>query len=370
MALIVEVNKAIEAFKLINSNQESKAAELLGIECNMETGAASEKPCILSRVCEIAKKNLPLHADKGVIVDPSSKSKSSRDIVNVAMDLMYALTESVSLCVANTINTLSILSEEDNEEVRAALLMQSTSDDNAGDTVSGAIINTDGAQKIKSAYIDGLTTSKDALVDLFADTTKLHLMVRDKVAECIGADGKSAYVDLVSNSITGAGILFGLTKMKEFNEDNKDNLDECTNGTDVINRADDIMFATLSLQENMISFYRSYKEFNNHVVKLFETTEPDEELGNSGDPMVDGCAFLTTAIDHCAPDLANLTSNDMIDKYNVAMEVIGALYDEYLQDFCESGGIGDSDASTETPTVATLPADTAPVVTTPTAEEV
>ena len=110
MALIVEVNKAIEAFKLINSNQESKAAELLGIECNMETGAASEKPCILSRVCEIAKKNLPLHADKGVIVDPSSKSKSSRDIVNVAMDLMYALTESVSLCVANTINTRSILS--------------------------------------------------------------------------------------------------------------------------------------------------------------------------------------------------------------------------------------------------------------------
>lgn len=351
MALIVEVNKAVDVMKYINNNQESKAAQILGIACKgAVTGDANDTPCILSRVCDIAKKNLPLHTNNSVLVDASSKTINSRDIVDSAMDLMYTLTESVSLCVANTINTLSILSEEDNEEVRAALIMQSDKD--GSDTVRGAIIDSDkGIDNLKGAYKDGIITSKDALIDLFAETTKLHLTIKDKVKDRIGGDSsKIAYVDLISNAISGAGILYALFKLQNFNDASKNDINECINSANVINRADDIMYSALSLQENMIKLYRDLKGLNSTVVRILETAEPIQDLGNSGDPIIDGCSFLTTAINTCARELSNLSSSNMIEKYNLAMSAIAALYDEYLLDFCEGGEV-------ETLTTDTTPSD-------------
>ena len=346
MALINPIDKTLTILELITDNQESKAAAEVGLTCDNTDTALANTPYLLNKVCELANRNYNMH-DSGVLVDSASKHLDSKELVSSALDICYSVNESVSLLVTNAINSLSCLTE-DTEEMRAAVVV-------SGDDSDGPMIDpNEGMDNIKNSYTDGLMTAKDALIDIFADTAKLHNSVRALIRSKIGDSGKLEYVDLVGNAVTGAGMMYAICGMSKFKDSINDDVNECTNSVNVLHRADNILFASLSLQESLINFYIGMKRFNKDVINLFEGVANED---TTGDPFADANGFFKTALDSCVKDTKNLGSAALSKQLELGVEAVAALYDEYLQDYVEA--CNDTSSTADTVPAADVPAPVA-----------
>lgn len=312
MALIVDANKALDVIKLINDGKDSEAVDMLGLTCATQP-SNSETP-ILRKVCEVAAKSDKSAHSGGILVSPEDKMIQSRDIVNQALELSYMLTESTSMIAANAMTTMSSLLEGDNP-----------------------ILNEKHYKALREEVTTGLVVAKDALIDLFANTAKLHMKTRDAVKNCLDENGssKTLYVSLAGNAVTAAGMIYAVAKLNDFKGKNDDNIQEAIMTANIDTRCDDVLFAVLGLQENLIETYKKLSTFIGDFAGVMENEE--FEFGSTEDPIVSASGFIKTAIDSYATDFVNesLSNSELNDAFNMALASIGALYDEYLQDLCE-----------------------------------
>ena len=330
MALIQPLDKTLDIIIAINSGNESEAASQLGMTCS----GSAEGDSFLAKVVAVAG-NANSYHNGGVLVTPDTKSITCKELTSDALELSYALTESVSMIVANSITAIQSISED-------TTLPDETSDDGN----NNAPLNSDMMNNIKDNMKDGLITIKDALVDVFANTAKLNLKATEMFKKALmdGGSSKELYVSLVGNAVTASGMLYGINKINEYKNNNSGNLSEAMNTTNVIHRADDILFSTLNLQENLIDLYTNLNSLNIKAAALIESVEMPST--DSGDPLANASEFISVAIEKVAKPLASASlSNELGATFEKAVIAIASLYDEYLQDYC-----GNSSSTADTTT--------------------
>ena len=330
MALIQPLNKTIEVINAINAGNDTEAASMLGLNCNRESSSGGS---FLERVTEVAASGESHNG--GVLVTPETKTISNKELVADALELPYAVAESISILVGNAITALSTLAEED----------EFAEPDEEGNVDSEPPIDNEGVENIKNTMTDGLNVAQDALVDVFATTAKLNIKARELFKSAMESNGssKDLYVSLVGNAVTGAGILYAISKISDFSNDNAENVEESMDATNVMQRADDILFATLNLQENLIDLCIQMNKFNNNVINLLE--EAIEMPDVSSGTLEDASEFISMAIEKIATPVSDnegMLKGEIKSTFDKAVSCVAALYDEYIQDFCNSEDIGDS----------------------------
>ena len=200
---------------------------------------------------------------------------------------------------------------------------------------------------VTGAFNDGLTTMKDSLIDLFADTTKLYLKTRDAILKELDNTGKISYASIVANAVTGAGILFGIKCINGYKNENSDAIEESLDSTNMLNRIDDITFSTLDLQENLIKAYNKLKGINNSMIKILEGNadcQMIKDILNDSDLFGAASAFIYSSV-KTSSDPSDLHSEELSKAFDIGISAVAALYDEYIQDFCGAGA-GDEESTT------------------------
>lgn len=336
MPLIQPIDKTLEIISMINAGNEREAANACGINCDSNVKGDSFLDKVVT-VASLIENDRPSN-NGGILVTPDTKTISNKEIVADALELPYALAESVSMIVANSISALSTLSED--SEI-------TSEDEETGE--SDAPLSSDEMDNIKHNMTTGLVAVKDALIDVFANTSKIHIKVCDMMKKALSENGssKELYVSLTGNAISGAGIIYAISKMNEFSNENSDNIAEALDTSNVFMRADNILFSTLNLEENLIKLYLNMRKFNNGVVNILESSEmPSSDSATS---LASASEFLTIAVDQIAKDIlennngAYASSDEVKNTFEKGVACIAALYDEFLQDNCKTSQSSNDD---------------------------
>lgn len=333
MPLVQDLNKTIEAMIAINNGDDQKAASIVGLTCNTEVVGDS----FLERVAQVAGNGDMGEHTGGLLVTPDSKTINSKELVADAMELPYALAESVTLIVAKNLAVLSRLNEAEDEP------MDDIDEDDLGgeegegeEQSSGVKIGDEEMDNIKDTMDEGLYVIKETLIDIFANTAKLNISAQHLFTSALqNPDAKARYIPLVANAITGAGILYAIDKICEYRDSNRDDIQEAIdpyNALNVHQFADRILCSTLNLEESLINTYANMATFNNRVIAMLEGVE----MPSGRDSLGDASEFLSVAVEQIASPLSNmdLDSVDVSTVFDKAIEALASLYDEYLQDSC------------------------------------
>lgn len=297
MALVQSLNIVFNTITLVNENKDTEAASNLGIKIKKSYSGS-----FLDKVTELSESKA--HTG-GLIVTPDSKSINLKELLSKEMDLSYTLTESISMLAANSISILSTLSE-----------------DISG---SNALLDSNQMLNVRNTLTEGCVTVKDALINVFSNSTNLVKAIKKSFTDILGES--SIYTNLITNAVIGANMLYNINKISSFTNDNIEYINESMNTSDVYNRADNILFSTLDLQENLAKTYIEMYKFDNGMSTMLE---------NNDNILKDISDYISLAIDKVAKPIAEnkipLKSNILIESYNIAVESIAALYDQYIQD--------------------------------------
>ena len=292
--------------KSINEGNDFGAISSLGFNSKMNFNNIPNASFI-SKVMGIGAVNNNNFQNE-ILTESYDKSfESQKNTVASALNLHYTLNEAISYAVANSISSLVALSEDTNTDSNA--------------------LSTDGIENIKNTLTEGVIVMRDALENVFSGIEALNKKARSVFGELLGES--NIYTDLIANAIVGANTLYSLDKIVKFKNENMQNIDESTNNYNIDTRADDILYASLTLEENTIKLSNGASKFNRDIVNVISEDNTNLALDVSN---YIGMAIQNVAIPISEGIIDINSSNELIEAYNTAVTGISALYDQYIQD--------------------------------------
>ena len=303
MSMLKDLKNTLYIMKSINEGNEFNALSSLGLNSKINLNNIPNATLVSKIMGISALKNV--NYENGILTESFDKSfDSQKNNMSTLLDLHYIVTESVSMAVANSISSLSILSE--NVEGEAVI----DNMDNVNDTLT-----------------EGVIVMRDALENVFTGVAALNKKARKLFGELLGED--NIYTDLISNAIVGANTLYSIDKIVKYKTDNMKSINESTNSFDALTRADDILHSALTLEENLIKMFNVESKFNREMLTAFneDNTNLASDVSNYFD-----VAIQNIAIPIAEGQIDISDSSELTNAYNTAITNISALYDQYILD--------------------------------------
>ena len=294
------LNDTLYIIKSINEGREFNAFSSLGLNSKINLNQIPGATFIAKVMGISAMKNN--NYESSILTESFDKSFDfQKNTVANVLDLHYILTESISMAVANSISSLSVLSENNDP-----------------------LFSENGMDNIKDTLTEGVIVMRDALENVFSGISALNKKARAMFSDLLGED--NIYAELIPNAIMGANTLLSIDKIVKYKDSNMKAITEATNSFNASSRADDILYSVLSLQENLIKMFNVESKFNRELLNIFNE--------NNTNFTSDVSNYIATSLDQIAIPLmeSDLNSNDLSNAYNTAITSISALYDQYIQD--------------------------------------
>ena len=303
MALVQPLDKTVKIMVAVNEGKESEALSALGLNSKSDLGA---NELFLNKICGLSSIYENTYPG-GLLATPDTKKTSIKDIASVSMDINYALAESVSMVSASSVSSFGLLCE---------------------DNGSTPLFNDTEMKNIEFGLTEGLSVIKDALTNVFTGIATLNKKARKIFGDIL--DENNIYATLIPNAISGANILFNISKLNKYTSSNKTNLNESMNVANVTTKfsPDTMLFGVLNLQENLINTYRDIAKFDTDVA--CSLNEDNSEMLKTVKDYIDG-ALKCIAVPICEGKMG-LKNEELKSAFNFAITNISALYDQYLQD--------------------------------------
>ena len=288
----------MNTIKLINEGKDIEAISSLGLKVKKDRklqGSFLEKAIQLSN--SLSESNS--HSG-GILVTPDTKVLNSRELLSENLNINYLLTEDVSAITANTISSISLLTEDN------------------------AIIDINGYFNIRNTLKEGLGVLEESLTNVYRTTSNIIKKSLNLLNESLV---NTKYNRLIGNTIISTNTLVNLKKAKEFADNNVKALAESHRTEYIKNDPDTVLFGTLDLQENLINTYMDNTKVNNAILTKLSDSKDISDLSE----------YITTIIDQIAIPISegsiSLSTDSLINSFNRSIESIASLYDEYIQDY-------------------------------------
>lgn len=298
--LIQPLNKVLNVIRTINEGNDMEALASLNLKPKSKSNQKPVGESFLEKIASI-QESKDYH-NGSILITGKSKADYTKDAISENLDIIYSLTEDTSMITAGSIGAFLELSENINP-----------------------ILTPNGSNNIRTTFNEGLNIIGDYTYDVFSSIHNMSNLISSIVNESISS---SKYRTLAENALAGVNELIEISKTKEFTSLNNNIISEANNLNDINRRADDILFNTLDLQENLIKHLHSIHTFNNSFTNSI--SESANKLKSLSDYMQ---STITKVAIPISEGMVVLKSKELREPFNNAVCSIASLYDEYIQDY-------------------------------------
>ena len=297
--LVQPLNKVLNTIKLINEGKDLDAIASLGLKYKKDRklqGSFLERALELSTTLNESNSH-----SGGVLVTPDSKVFNSKDLLSENMDVNYMLTEDVSMLTANSISSMTLLTEG-----------------------YDSIIDNNGFNNIRKTLKEGLGIMEESLTNVFNTTSNI---IKKSFSVLNESSSNSKYSKLIDNAFIGANTLVNIKKAKDFTDNNTKLISEAHTTYNIKNDPDTVLYGTLDLQEKLIRSFMDLNKFNNSFITRLNESK---DINDINDYMIGAIEQVVTPLSEGTITFKTNTFNKSI---NNSIEAIVSLYDEYIQDY-------------------------------------